>query len=246
MADLAFNDRHVFLPVFLSSFPAIRPSPPRPSHALASLSTILHQHLCDLYVPFRGSGLESVAIVATLCIDICTLLHQLGGEPGNASWCMFKVAPRLVNPCTVRDGARRVQGPGNRGRRLRRNRRGCPGLRRECFGLWRRAGCRGWSAAGPVEQPRPARRYSCRTPTEAIFPSTWEGNRHLMEKTGLLIWRPFGQPYGLQWPQAGLTRTNRRPTKAPKTPNPPYPTEPTPLTSCHGQQAPPQPPKIGR
>ena len=87
---------------------------------------------------------------------------------------------------------------------------------------------------------------NAQTPTEAIFPSTWEGNHHRMEKTGLLIWRPFGQPYGLQWPQGGLPRTNRRPTKAPKTPHPPYPTEPTPLTSCHGQQAPLQLPKIGR
>jgi hypothetical protein len=32
-------------------------------------------------------------------------------ESGNASWCTFKVATRLVNPCMVRDGAPRSGPP---------------------------------------------------------------------------------------------------------------------------------------
>ena len=40
------------------------------------LSTLLQQHLSDLLVASRPSGVESVAKPATLCIDVGTILQQ--------------------------------------------------------------------------------------------------------------------------------------------------------------------------
>ncbi len=97
-----------------------------------------------------------------------------------------------------------------------------------------------WFFRYHIPQPR-GRSFSpqkAQTPTELIFPSIWEGNRHRIRKTGLLTWRPFGQPYGSQWPRAGLTRTQSRSSFQASRRSTTRKTHPTRRSRRHGQEIP--------